>query len=159
MQIIEETNQKKSLLIDDAIDRATACPPPHDPTTSNIEYTNTDIAQQIKENKEFITINIRNQPPMNPDLFPNHQDVPQNSDSWHESRKFKITGSRFGVLLGLHGKRKYEDYWHMVLNGLGESEIMNTNIPNFHRGHKFEAEAIQYFEALSCSSTKRCGFS
>ena len=51
-------------------------------------------------------------------------------------------------LLGLHGKDKFSKYWYLVKNGLQESDVINTNLVNFKRGHLYEQEAINYFENI-----------
>lgn len=47
----------------------------------------------------------------------NYIETAQNTPEWLEIRKFRITGSRVPVLLGLKGKKKFDSYWDIVKNG------------------------------------------
>ena len=71
-------------------------------------------------------------------------------------RKFKVTGSRIPALLGIYGKKKFTRYWQIVKDGKNEKDI--SYIPNIQRGHKYEKEAVAYFENMSKAETSECGF-
>ena len=86
----------------------------------------------------------------------NYVNVNQNTDEWKNIRNFKVTGSRVPSLLGIYGKRNFDVYWDVVLNGTVEKDI--SGIVNIRRGHLYEKEAIEYFEKESKSTTSICGF-
>ena len=86
----------------------------------------------------------------------NYIDTEQNSAEWLDIRKFRITGSRVPVLLGLKGKKKFDSYWDIVKNGKTERNL--SHIPNIARGHEQEQNGIKYFERVSKSTTQKCGF-
>ena len=164
---ITEITKSKSEYINSAIDRVlhqnVNIQQPHSDKNHITDLTAEtkviqDIEHQIKQGNSVITLNLHNLKPVSPMLVANHNNVIQNSLLWHEIRRYKITGSRLAVLLGLHGKDKFVKYWDLVKNGLQESDVVNTNLLNFKRGHMYEQEAINYFEKLSNSSTERCGF-
>ena len=46
--------------------------------------------------------------------------------------------------------------WDIVKNGTHEPDL--SGIENIRRGHLFEKDGIDFFEKMSKSSTKRCGF-
>ena len=86
----------------------------------------------------------------------NYVDAAQNSDEWHNTRNKKITGSRLGSLIGLHGNKKFDDAWDIVKTGRKENDI--SGIENMKRGLMFKEDGIKYFEKESKSITKTCGF-
>ena len=53
----------------------------------------------------------------------NYIDVKQNTQEWHDYRKFKITASRLAHLLGLLGKSKFNIFWDIVKNGTAAPDI------------------------------------
>ena len=113
------------------------------------------ICDQMKKGSS-VSLDLRNQ--FSAEKFSGSELIQQNTSEWQDLRRFKITGSRFGVLLGLQGNDKFEKYWRMVKEGLQESDVCNTNFVNFSRGHKYENEAIKYFERISGSLTQSSGF-
>ena len=86
----------------------------------------------------------------------NYLDVVQNTDNWKDARKYKITGSRLPSLLGIYGKKKFDRMWDIVQNGTQDEDL--SGIENVRRGQLYEKEGIEYFEKMSKSVTKRCGF-
>ena len=86
----------------------------------------------------------------------NYFDVLQNTQTWHDHRRYKITGSRLPALLGFYGKAKYDLIWEVVINGTTEPDL--NHIQNIRRGHYFEDEAIKHFEKVSKAKTEKCGF-
>jgi hypothetical protein len=86
----------------------------------------------------------------------NYMDVKQNSEAWHNVRKFKITASRLPYLLGLLGKSNFIIYWDVVKNGATAPDI--GFLPNIKRGKMFEDKALQNFETLSKVKIEKCGY-
>ena len=84
------------------------------------------IQQHIQENATEINVNIQNIYPNDPSEYANYNNVEQNSDTWLNIRKNKITGSRLPALLGVYGKKKFESYWKIVKEGLNESDLFNN---------------------------------
>ena len=119
MEEIEEINQKKLHLINNAVDRVVSrvdisnsftstskAPLPFSTSSQSIPLTNKSVEDAINQqiNDDMIKINIKDQVAVEPINYLNHIDVTQNSDSWLKNRKKRITGSRLGILLGLNGK-------------------------------------------------------
>ena len=86
----------------------------------------------------------------------NYFDVLQNTQTWHDHRRYKITGSRLPALLGFYDKAKYDLIWEVVKNGTTEPDL--NHIKNIRRGHYFEDEAIKHFEKVSKAKIEKCGF-
>ena len=86
----------------------------------------------------------------------NYVNTEQNSELWHKTRNKKITGSRLGSLIGMHGNKKFTDTWEIVETGKKENDI--SGIENIKRGLMFEKDGIKYFERESKSTTQTCGF-
>lgn len=87
----------------------------------------------------------------------NYTDITQNTEEWYQLRRFKITGTRLPLLLGLQGKNKLMECWSTVKTGKREDDKL-LSIKNIKRGVKFEKTAISYFEKVSQSKTIKCGF-
>ena len=86
----------------------------------------------------------------------NYVNTEQNSELWHKTRNKKITGSRLGSLICMHGNKKFTDTWEIVETGKKESDI--SGIKNIKRGLMFEKDGIKYFERESKSITQTCVF-
>ena len=50
----------------------------------------------------------------------NYIDIAQNTTLWHKERRFKITESRLPSLLGFYGRKKFDRYWGIVINGTND---------------------------------------
>ena len=167
---IIEPDMLKIKNVETYIDRATS--EKHTSTTYNIinqniteELNNTDIAIplvyddiQSQLSNKIININLQNLHPKNPLQYQNHVNVAQNTEDWQELRKRKVTGSRLPALIGVYGKKKFDLYWKIVLEGLQEKDVLNNNFHNFDRGHNFEAEALEYFRKETGCGAITCGF-
>lgn len=86
----------------------------------------------------------------------NYEDVLQNTDKWHEIRKYKVTGSRLPALLGFHGQKKLSETLSLVKNGTAEPKLNHIN--NIARGNMYENEALLCFQADSQCKVEKCGF-
>ena len=86
----------------------------------------------------------------------NYIEIKQNTVDWLKLRKYKITGSRLPALLGLHGRKKFETMWDVVINGTAEADMQN--IENIRRGHFYEEEDLRYFSEVSKATYSQCGF-
>ena len=129
--------------------------PLNDRTTVHTAAGVTDKTQQVHENIEtqlqaknpVITIDLKGMTGPSPC-----------GASYVELSKHKVTGSRLPALIGLYGKNKFDKYCRIVKEGLQESDLINTNLANFKRGHEYEQEAIDLSSTQSQSSVERCGF-
>ena len=109
------------------------------------------------ESKQKVTVNLQKLSASRP-MGPHYFDVGQNTLEWHNLRQKMITGSRWPYLVGLHGHDKFDRYWQLIHFGLDEKCLFPSQFKNFERGHKFESEAISYFENASGCKTQHCGF-
>ena len=109
------------------------------------------------ESKQKVIVNLQKLSASRP-MGPNYFDVGQNTPEWHNLRQKMITGSRWPYLVGLHGHDKFDRYWQLIHFGLDEKCLFPSQFKNFERGHRFESEAISYFENASGCKTQRCGF-
>ena len=129
------------------------------PVNNNaISELHKNINTQISENITELEINVANMCPLNPSMYKNYVNVKQNSDEWHMLRQNKVTGSRLPSLIGLSGNKNFDIYWQIVLHGLKEEDMINTNFCNFIRGHKYEKEALKHFCVISGANAISCGF-
>ena len=109
------------------------------------------------ESKQKVKVNLQTLSASRP-MGPNYFDVDQNTPEWHNLRQKMITGSRWPYLVGLHSHDKFDRYWQLIHFGLDEKCLFPSQFKNFERGHRFESEAISYFENVSGCKTQRCGF-
>ena len=115
------------------------------------------IDSQLESKQEVIIVNLQTLSASRP-MGPNYFGVDQNTPEWHNLRRKMITGSRWPYLVGLHGHDKFDRYWQLIHFGLDEKCLFPSQFKNFERGHRFESEAISYFENASGCKTERCGF-
>ena len=86
----------------------------------------------------------------------NYINCEQRTEIWDVMRKKRVTGSRLPSLLGFYGNQKLLDCLNVV-KGVGTEKDL-SGIINIQRGIIYEDEAVQYFEKLSGSTTKKVGF-
>ena len=121
---------------------------------TNIEN---DINEQmLKDTNSILTVDLSFLSAPDP-TGSNYMNVEQNTNEWHQTRKFKITGSRLPSLIGFYGKKSFTESWQTVKTGKTENNRLK-GIRNIQRGHEFEETGRKYFEKVSKSSTKKCGF-
>ena len=86
----------------------------------------------------------------------NYLKVKQNSEEWQQARKNRITGSRLPSLLGMYGKKKFDEMWRVFIEGTSEKCL--SGIENIKRGHLFKKDGIKRFKKVSKTTTNTCGF-
>ena len=115
-----------------------------------VEKINQGISKIGKQNVEMHFYNVLKNS--------NQTDVDQNTPEWHNLRQKIITGSCWPYLVGLHGPDKSDRYWQLIHFGLDQKCLFPSQFKNLERGHRFESEAISYFENASGCKTQHCGF-
>ena len=91
---------------------------------------------QVNQNKENVT------------------EVAQRSSEWFSKRIGKITSSKAPAVIGLQGKREFQETWDCIENKKAEP---SKNFRNFHRGIIFEDEAAKCFASESAAVAVKCG--
>ena len=80
--------------------------------------------------------------------------VAQRSSEWFSKRIGKITSSKAPAVIGLQGKREFQETWDCIRNKKAEP---SKNFRNFHRGIIFEDEAAKCFASESAAVVEKCG--
>ena len=104
------------------------------------------------ESKQKVIVNLQKLSASRP-MGPNYFDVGQNTPEWHILRQKMITRSCWPYLVGLHDHDKFDRYWQLIHFGPDEKCFFPSQFKNFERGHRFESEAISYFENASGCKT------
>jgi len=81
----------------------------------------------------------------------NVTEVAQRSSEWFSKRIGKITSSKAPAVIGLQGKKEFQETWDCIENKKAE------NFRNFHRGIIFEDEASKCFASESAAVVDKCG--
>ena len=80
--------------------------------------------------------------------------VAQRSSEWFSRRIGKMTSSKAPAVIGLQGKREFQETWDCIRNKKAEP---SKNFRNFHRGIIFEDEAANCFASESAAVVEKCG--
>ena len=84
----------------------------------------------------------------------NVTEVAQRSSEWFSKRIGKITSSKAPAVIGLQGKREFQETWDCIENKKAEP---SKNFRNFHRGIIYEDEASECFASESAAVVEKCG--
>ena len=78
----------------------------------------------------------------------------QRSEGWFSERIGKVTSSKAPVLIGIQGKKEFQEIWDSVLN---KKQEPTKSFTNFQRGIKFESSAAECFASDTGAEVKECG--
>ncbi|KAJ7323139.1 hypothetical protein OS493_032142 [Desmophyllum pertusum] len=79
---------------------------------------------------------------------------PQRSSEWFSKRIGKVTSSKASAVIGLQGKKEFQETWDCIKNKKAEP---TKNFRNYDRGIRFYAEAAKCFPNESDAVVKECG--
>lgn len=78
----------------------------------------------------------------------------QRSSEWFSMRIGKVTSSKAPAVIGLQGRREFQETWDCIRNKKAEP---SKHFRNFDRGIVFEDEAAKCFASESAAVVKKCG--
>lgn len=116
-----------------------------------------DSKNDLNDKRDEVHLSIPKWPSLKPLGF-NYHAVEQNSEDWMKLRIGKITCSAIGNLIGFSGKKEHLHILTCITNNIDPSKVRPKKFKCFARGHEFENEARETFEAFTGVPVSTCGY-